>query len=527
MTQRRKVKKIIFKSGYVLLSIICCLFFLTGCSSSGGRGDDGGALKGIFRPGVYESCEKSTKSSSSSGANINVGDAWTNPDGKTGTLVEIPEDCHSEKAGYTVTYYTHKGVHKDNTDMYWNEGTTSREIHDKWNEAGDPMDEDGLCTLNGRYLVACAERFGKPGDLVDFKLKDGKVLPCYICDAKSPNDSNYTEWGHKQENGAINIIEFQLHWDRKENTNPGSACKQEWHQQVIAAMCYGNVNPGSTNSSSKNNKCKNKTADDFDYLIEAKRIADDESHGYSQSNRMLNPDVDCSSFVYYSLKNCNYNVGDSPFSTNNEESATAPEFTAENFVEANAKRGDIVMNDGHTEFVWEVSGGKITKTIGAHEDKDGASGDSSGKEVCIVDWNQNWTRLLHPINPHGVNGDENMSENGRRIVEAARNTPCPGLNLCATWVSNVIQNAGFPRPGGNGNSMLDGHASSEDFSNIEPGEVVSAQYGVGSMGMEYGHVGIYIGNGQIMHSTGTVQTESLDSWRKTYGRGWVKHGWIV
>ena len=36
----------------------------------------------------------------------------------------------------------------------------------------------------------------------------------------------------------------------------------------------------------------------------------DQSHGYSQVNRWGNPDYDCSSFVYYALKNSGYDVGD-------------------------------------------------------------------------------------------------------------------------------------------------------------------------------------------------------------------------
>ena len=51
---------------------------------------------------------------------------------------------------------------------------------------------------------------------------------------------------------------------------------------------------------------------------QAQAIANDNSHGYDYtygSCRTLNPDVDCSSFVFYSLKNAGYALGDYPFST--------------------------------------------------------------------------------------------------------------------------------------------------------------------------------------------------------------------
>ena len=122
-----------------------------------------------------------------------------------------------------------------------------------------------------------------------------------------------------------------------------------------------------------------------------------------------------------------------------------------------------------------------------------------------------------------------MSEKGRKIVEAAKTTPSPGAGLCAMWVSQVYQNAGLGYPGGNGNSMLDGRASSEDFSSIEPGEVISAQYGDGSDGKLYGHVCIYIGNGQVMDNIGSIRTTDMSSWVEHYKNqgGWVKHGWLA
>ena len=53
----------------------------------------------------------------------------------------------------------------------------------------------------------------------------------------------------------------------------------------------------------------------------AKNIAADDSHGYSQPRRTGNPDYDCSSLVYYALKQAGLDVGSYPFSTYGEDAA--------------------------------------------------------------------------------------------------------------------------------------------------------------------------------------------------------------
>ena len=62
-------------------------------------------------------------------------------------------------------------------------------------------------------------------------------------------------------------------------------------------------------------------------------------------------------------------------------------------------------------------------------------------------------------------------------------------------------------------------AVSSDWSNIPVGATV---YGYASN--PYGHVGIYIGNGQVIHNlSGTVKVQSLESWVEDFkGFAW---GW--
>ncbi|MEW4402900.1 phage tail tip lysozyme [Enterococcus sp. AN402] len=112
------------------------------------------------------------------------------------------------------------------------------------------------------------------------------------------------------------------------------------------------------------------------------------------------------------------------------------------------------------------------------------------------------------------------------IVSAAQRTPSPGLNLCAMWVSSVYQHAGLGYIGGNANNMYRNFANNHDRSQLKVGMVVAVESSSsgGVMGAIYGHVGVYIGNGQVMHNVGSVQTMSLDKWIAFYGKtspvGW-------
>lgn len=111
------------------------------------------------------------------------------------------------------------------------------------------------------------------------------------------------------------------------------------------------------------------------------------------------------------------------------------------------------------------------------------------------------------------------SEQQKAIVDAAKRTPCPGPSLCATWVSNVFRNAGVGWFGGDACDMYWAYCHSTDRSQLKVGMLVAVPKSSASgAGAIYGHVGIYVGDGMVMHSTGgAVVTESLDSWIATYG----------
>ena len=127
-----------------------------------------------------------------------------------------------------------------------------------------------------------------------------------------------------------------------------------------------------------------------DYLQWAIATANDDSHGYSQASRNGNPDYDCSSFVFYALKNSGYDVGDRAFATGGMPSVLQrlgfkmipiPD-------ESQLQPGDILWWDGggsrgHTEFYLGQS-----KKVGARGASYGstAPGDQSGAEVAITEY---------------------------------------------------------------------------------------------------------------------------------------------
>ncbi|HEL0743511.1 TPA: C40 family peptidase [Streptococcus equi subsp. zooepidemicus] len=120
------------------------------------------------------------------------------------------------------------------------------------------------------------------------------------------------------------------------------------------------------------------------------------------------------------------------------------------------------------------------------------------------------------------------TETQKRIVAIAHLEPTTDAGLCQAWVSNVYESAGYaisPRPA-SAREAYNRFANNHDRSQLKVGMVVatpSSSSGT-SNGLQYGHVGIYIGDGKIIHSIGYVQTISLDEWISIYGKyspvGW-------
>lgn len=133
-----------------------------------------------------------------------------------------------------------------------------------------------------------------------------------------------------------------------------------------------------------------------DYVQWMIDIANDDSIGYSLFRRYMNPDVDCSSFVFYALKNAGYDVGNTPFATGSMDAIlTGCGFQCLSYDASILQEGDILWreigDDKHTEVY--IGDGM---NVGAHLDYDGVPGDSSGREVSVDQNYGNWLRIYRP-----------------------------------------------------------------------------------------------------------------------------------
>lgn len=126
--------------------------------------------------------------------------------------------------------------------------------------------------------------------------------------------------------------------------------------------------------------------------------------------------------------------------------------------------------------------------------------------------------FLSQIQAGGGEEYSQASEGQRAIVDTCRRVQSPGAGFCAQWVSQVFQAAGHPYYGGNACDMYADWCTSADRSELKVGMVVatpSSSSGTNA-GLVYGHIGIYIGDGMVMHNTGQIEETSLDSWIETY-----------
>lgn len=112
-------------------------------------------------------------------------------------------------------------------------------------------------------------------------------------------------------------------------------------------------------------------------------LANDDSHGYSQTDRW-GPNFDCSSFVITSLRSAGFDTGDAYGTVNLKHELCKHGFKWYPWSEigdmTNLKRGDILLNESqHTEFY--IGRGQ---DVGAHHDHGSPqSGDQSGQEVSV------------------------------------------------------------------------------------------------------------------------------------------------
>lgn len=112
---------------------------------------------------------------------------------------------------------------------------------------------------------------------------------------------------------------------------------------------------------------------------------------------------------------------------------------------------------------------------------------------------------------------ESASVAQKRIVQSCHSTPSPGLNWCAAWVSLVYSNAGLGYLGGNACDMYYAHCTSSNKADLKVGMIVAVPSSpFGQLGLLFGHVGIYVGDGKVMHNVGGIATIDVDEWIEKY-----------
>ncbi len=110
------------------------------------------------------------------------------------------------------------------------------------------------------------------------------------------------------------------------------------------------------------------------------------------------------------------------------------------------------------------------------------------------------------------------SQAQRRIVDAARSVPSPGAGYCAMWVSQVYQAAGLGYVSGNACDQYAQWCTSTNLDELKVGMIVAVpSHPHTAAGSVYGHVGVYVGDGLVMHNTGTIDTTNILQWVGYYG----------
>lgn len=114
------------------------------------------------------------------------------------------------------------------------------------------------------------------------------------------------------------------------------------------------------------------------------------------------------------------------------------------------------------------------------------------------------------------------SELQKKIVDAAYNTmpyEAGGAGWCAKWVSIVYQKAGLPYLNGNANDMYRNYTFTSDRSKLKVGMLVAVESAsAGGGGDVYGHIGIYVGDGLVLHNVGgeKPKVNTVDEWEAIF-----------
>lgn len=139
-----------------------------------------------------------------------------------------------------------------------------------------------------------------------------------------------------------------------------------------------------------------------------------------------------------------------------------------------------------------------------------------------------YLEIINSGNTSGGSGADykSASKAQKKIADQCKKEPSTGKGQCAKWTNNVYEHATGKRPSTNANDEYFKYCKSSNKKDLKVGMLIASGPHVGHTGKYrngsgnstgYGHIGIYVGDNKVMHSTGgSVHTDSLDDWIKSF-----------
>ncbi|MBR1811870.1 MAG: C40 family peptidase [Clostridia bacterium] len=141
-------------------------------------------------------------------------------------------------------------------------------------------------------------------------------------------------------------------------------------------------------------------------------IANDQSHGYSQTNRYGNPDYDCSSFVYKVFYDAGFGIrqwGNTSSLPGDFKAAGFTYITNIDFTKTtDLQRGDILWRSGHVEIYMgngQIVGAHSADSTAAHPNRSPKSGDQGDEISVTAYYNAPWSGVLRYQGSAGYDRD--------------------------------------------------------------------------------------------------------------------------
>ena len=245
-------------------------------------------------------------------------------------------------------------------------------------------------------------------------------------------------------------------------------------------------------------------------------IANDDSHGYSQSRR-TGPDYDCSSFVSTAYRQAGFNL------TGEENTGTMINaFTKAGFTwipassiadfpsnSTNLIRGDVLMKSGHTEMY--IGNNKL---VGAHHgtyeniNDEGHPGDQSGDEISVTTYsNKGWTGILRYEQINAIDLGTKFYANIVATETQSKSVATTGANYEVAEIGSVTLlwpveghtqlSQNFAQHGYKAIDIMDSNINGATIRAAIGGKVVETHYCTTNHSGEYGDCGGF-GTGMII-----------------------------